>query len=122
MFKGNKMAGYAPTDHLFSSKRCTLISAVINPRWSVLYVALSRLNIQRFLINKLQLTISGFDENKVDELVLLREKQMLEDIKDAIEKKRDLEIKDMEGATAVSFHLFTVNSLIMDNSVKRQFP
>ena len=29
---------------------------------------------------------------------------MLEDIKDAIEKKRDLEIQDMEGATAVSFH------------------
>ena len=27
---------------------------------------------------------------------------MLEDIKDAIEKKRDLEIKNMEGATAVS--------------------
>ena len=46
---------------------------------------------------------SGFDESKVDELALLREKQMLEDIKDAIEKKRDLEVKDMEGATAVSF-------------------
>ena len=28
---------------------------------------------------------------------------MLEDIKDAVEKKRDLEIKDMQGATAVSF-------------------
>ena len=28
---------------------------------------------------------------------------MFEDIKDAIEKKRDLEVKDMEGATAVSF-------------------
>ena len=47
--------------------------------------------------------ISGFDESKVDQLVVLRENQMLEDIKDAIEKKRDLEIKDMEGATAVSF-------------------
>lgn len=46
---------------------------------------------------------SGFDESKVNELALLREKQMLEDIKDAIEKKRDLEVKDMEGATAVSF-------------------
>ena len=29
---------------------------------------------------------------------------MFEDIKDAIEKKRDLEIKDMQGATAVGFH------------------
>ena len=26
---------------------------------------------------------------------------MLEDIKDAIEKRRDLEVKDMQGATAV---------------------
>lgn len=28
---------------------------------------------------------------------------MLEDIKDAIEKRRDLEVKDMQGATAVGF-------------------
>ena len=28
---------------------------------------------------------------------------MLEDIKDAIEKRRDLEVKDMQGATAVCF-------------------
>lgn len=29
---------------------------------------------------------------------------MLEDIKDAIEKRRDLEVKDMQGATAVCLH------------------
>lgn len=28
---------------------------------------------------------------------------MLEDIKDAIEKRRDLEIKDKQGATAVGY-------------------
>lgn len=50
----------------------------------------------------------GFDESKVDELVILREKQMLEDIKDAIEKKRDLEIQDMEGATAL--HIAAANA------------
>ena len=47
---------------------------------------------------------TGFSQDKVDELVILREKRMFEDIKDAIEKKRDLEIKDMQGATAVSVH------------------
>lgn len=29
---------------------------------------------------------------------------MMEDIRDAIEKKRDLEVKNIEGATAVSLH------------------
>lgn len=52
--------------------------------------------------------ISGFNEDKINELAILRETRMLEDIKDAIEKKRDLEIKDMQGATAVSF--LTLNS------------
>lgn len=47
--------------------------------------------------------ISGFNEDKINELAILRETRMLEDIKDAVEKKRDLEIKDMQGATAVSF-------------------
>ena len=55
--------------------------------------------------------LSGFDKSKIDELVILRENQMLEDIKDAIEKRRDLEIKDMEGATAVSFNIIIFNSL-----------
>lgn len=50
----------------------------------------------------------GFDERKIDELVQLRERQMLEDIKDAIEKKRDLEIKNMEGATAL--HIASANA------------
>ena len=58
--------------------------------------------------------IPGFDEDKIDELMLLREEWMLEDIKDAIEKKRDLEVKDMEGATAVGVsnisHLLKVMS------------
>ena len=36
---------------------------------------------------------------------------MLEDIKDAIEKRRDLEIKDMEGATAVSFNIIIFDCL-----------
>lgn len=35
---------------------------------------------------------------------------MLEDIKDAIEKKRDLEVKDMQGATAVGFQYGSVMS------------
>lgn len=52
--------------------------------------------------------ISGFNEDKINELAILRETRMLEDIKDAVEKKRDLEIKDMQGATAVSF--LTLNS------------
>lgn len=46
----------------------------------------------------------GFNEDKVNELIILREQRMFEDIKDAIEKRRDLEIKDMQGATAVGFH------------------
>ena len=35
---------------------------------------------------------------------------MLEDIKDAIEKRRDLEVKDMQGATAVGFHCGSTES------------
>ncbi|PFX15664.1 protein phosphatase 1 regulatory subunit 16A-like [Stylophora pistillata] len=50
----------------------------------------------------------GFNEDKINELALLREKRMLEDIKDAIEKKRDLEIKDMQGATAL--HVAAANA------------
>lgn len=50
----------------------------------------------------------GFDESKIDELVQLREQQMFDDIKDAIEKKRDLEIKNMEGATAL--HIAAANA------------
>lgn len=48
---------------------------------------------------------SGFNQDKVDELIILRETRMLEDIKDAIEKRRDLEVKDMQGATAVGFSM-----------------
>ena len=50
-----------------------------------------------------KINFPGFSQDKVDELIMLREKRMLEDIKDAIEKKRDLEVKDMQGATAVGF-------------------
>ena len=35
---------------------------------------------------------------------------MLEDIKDAIEKRRDLEVKDMQGATAVGFQYGSIKS------------
>lgn len=34
---------------------------------------------------------------------MLREKRMFEDIKDVIEKRRDLEVKDMQGVIAVGF-------------------
>lgn len=50
----------------------------------------------------------GFNEDKINELAILRETRMLEDIKDAIEKKRDLEIKDMQGATAL--HIAAANA------------
>lgn len=52
----------------------------------------------------------GFDERKLDELIQLREKQMMEDIRDAIEKKRDLEIKNKEGATAL--HIAAANAYV----------
>lgn len=38
---------------------------------------------------------------------------MLEDIKDAIEKRRDLEVKDMQGATAVGFHYGSIKSVLL---------
>ena len=43
---------------------------------------------------------------------MLREKRMLEDIKDAIEKRRDLEVKDMQGATAVGFQYGSIKTVL----------
>ncbi|XP_020615067.1 protein phosphatase 1 regulatory subunit 16A-like [Orbicella faveolata] len=64
--------------------------------------------LRKYLHN--EMNKHGFNQDKVDELIILRETRMLEDIKDAIEKRRDLEVKDMQGATAL--HIAAANAYV----------